>query len=303
MNLAESGPATFAARVVADFGRRFVVATAAATPAVRGAVRRGKRDDVVVGDEVVCGRLGDDDAVIEAVLPRSRLLFRSAATRTKLLAANVDRVAIVFAAQPAFNSHFIWRALVAAAAADVAAVVVLNKIDLPDPDGRAARLLDDERARGTPGVRVSVRGATEAARGTLREVFEGHRTLLVGQSGMGKSSIVNLLVPDASERTREFSARLNVGRQTTTASRWFDLPGGGALVDAPGFQQFGLAHVAPRRLDALLPEFAELAGQCRFADCRHLAEPGCAVRAAVDRGAIDAQRHAFYRELLAELSR
>jgi ribosome biogenesis GTPase len=114
---------------------------------------------------------------------------------------------------------------------------------------------------------------------------------------MGKSTLLNLLVPGAQARTREFSERLDLGKQTTTAARWFRLPGGGAIVDTPGFQEFGLAHVSPQQLIEGFPEFETLLGHCRFLDCRHLAEPECAIRDAVERGVIARERYDFFSAL------
>jgi ribosome biogenesis GTPase len=119
---------------------------------------------------------------------------------------------------------------------------------------------------------------------------------------MGKSTLLNLQV-DANARTQEYSTRLNVGKQTTTASRWFDVPaehGGGALIDTPGFTAFGLAHLTPSEFATALPDFRPYLGHCRFNDCRHLGEPDCAVRAAVAQGKISAGRYAFYCEFAAE---
>ena len=288
--------------------------------APQAAVRRGKRDDVVIGDLVECIDAGGSlastsdpgtgastaascDAVIEAVLPRTRLLFRSAATRTKLLAANVDLVAIVYAPQPTFNPRFIWRAQLAAAVADIGVLVVLNKIDLDDLRQAAHRLLAQLQAQGVATVAISVRQAPQQARAALLAHFSGRATLLVGQSGMGKSSLLNLLVADARQRSQEFSVRLNLGRQTTSESRWFDLEQGGALIDAPGFHRFGLDHIEPRALAGMLSDFSAYVGHCRFADCSHANEPGCAVRAACSDGAIAAERYAFYRDLMQELQR
>jgi ribosome biogenesis GTPase len=108
-------------------------------------------------------------------------------------------------------------------------------------------------------------------------------------------------VPQANARTQEYSTRLNVGRQTPTASRLFALEGGGDIIDTPGFQAFGLAHLEPQRLAAAMSEFVPLLGRCRFNDCRHLTEPDCAIRAAVAAGSIEPSRHAFYAELIAEM--
>lgn len=290
----------FEARVVAAYGRRFLVQDA--TGRTWLASRRGKRGDVVVGDRVHCTAAGADDAAIESIEPRASLLFRADALRAKELAANIDQVAIVFAPQPAFNLHFVWRALVAARAAGIGRLVVLNKIDLPDAGGARAAL-DELGALGERTVAVSAKASPEDARARLAAEFAQRATLLVGQSGMGKSTILNLLVPDANARTREFSVKLNQGKQTTTASRWFAVDAGGAIVDSPGFQAFGLAHLSIGEIAACLPEFAPHLGRCRFNDCRHLEEPDCAVRAAVHAGAIAPARYAFYRQLAAEVAR
>ncbi|MFZ5539886.1 MAG: ribosome small subunit-dependent GTPase A [Pseudomonadota bacterium] len=290
----------FEARVVAAYGRRFLVQDAGGRTWL--ASRRGKRGDVVVGDRVRCTAVGADDAAIESIEPRRSVLFRADALRTKELAANIDQVAIVFAPQPAFNLHFVWRALVAAHAAQIARLVVLNKTDLPDAGGARAAL-DELAALGERTIAVSAKAEPEKARSQLAAEFAHRATLLVGQSGMGKSTILNLLVPDANARTREYSVKLNQGRQTTTASRWFAFGADGAIVDSPGFQAFGLAHLSIAQLAACLPEFASHLGRCRFNDCRHLEEPDCAVRAAVEAGAISPARYAFYRQLAAEVAR
>lgn len=290
----------FEARVVAAYGRRFLVHDA--TGHTWLASRRGKRGDVVVGDRVHCTAAGADSAAIESIEPRASLLFRADVLRTKELAANIDQVAIVFAPQPAFNLHFVWRALVAARGAQIGRLVVLNKIDLPDA-GAARAALDELAALGERTIAVSAKASPEDARAQLTAELAQRTTLLVGQSGMGKSTLLNLLVPDANARTREFSAKLNQGKQTTTASRWFAFGAGGAIVDSPGFQAFGLAHLSIEQLAACLPEFAPHLGRCRFNDCRHLEEPDCAVRAAIDAGAIAPARYAFYRQLAGEVAR
>ncbi len=278
-------------RVIAVYGRRQVVALDDGTPVE--AVRRGKRGDAVVGDRVAC-RLGSGEAVIESIADRASLLFRADAVRTKPLAANVDQVAIVFAPRPPFSRDFLWRALLAAAAAGIEAIAVLNKSDLPDEGGVAALAqLGDLGART---LRVSARTDPEQARSTLRPALAGRRTLLVGQSGMGKSTLLNLLL-GTTTRTGELTRHGGRGRQTTTASHWHAWDGDSALVDTPGFEAFGLGHLSARELPALMPDFAPLLGQCRFSDCRHLEEPDCAVRRAVDSGALSGERYRFFRGL------
>lgn len=293
------------ARVVATYGRHSLVrAVDSPTAPLLIATRRGKRGDVVVGDLVRC-TLDGEQAAIESIEPRRSLLFRADEHRVKELAANIDLMAIVFAPRPPFNPHFIWRALAAAQAAGIAALAVLNKTDIAEGLDLAQAALVQVARLGVATLAISAKATPAAARAQLTAATAGRATLLVGQSGMGKSTLLNLRV-DANARTQEYSTRLNVGKQTTTASRWFDIPaaeGGGALIDTPGFTAFGLAHLSLAQRAAALPDFAPFLGHCRFNDCRHLSEPDCAIRAAVERGDIDAARYAFYAELAAETLR
>lgn len=296
---------TLIARVVATYGRHSLVREASRPEApLRVATRRGKKGDVVVGDLVACTVSGEQ-AAIESIEPRRTLLFRADEFRTKELAANIDQVAIVFAPRPPFNPHFLWRALVAAQAAGIEALLLLNKTDITDGLPLAEAALAQGRALGVATLALSARHAPDEARHRFAQATAGRATLLVGQSGMGKSSLLNLRV-DANARTQEYSTRLNVGKQTTTATRWFDVPaadGGGALIDSPGFTAFGLAQLSLRERAHAMPDLLPFLGQCRFNDCRHLNEPGCAVREAVARGEITPARYAFYAELAAEALR
>jgi ribosome biogenesis GTPase / thiamine phosphate phosphatase len=297
MSEAGHADAPLTARVVANYGRHYLIESAAG--ALLAANRRGKRADVAVGDQVRYQQTGAEQAVIDEILPRRSLLFRADAQRTKEMASNVDQVAIVFAPQPTFNIRFVWRALAAARAAAIESLVILNKSDLPGIDAANARL-QQLRALGHRTLALSVKRGPDDALHALSPLLIDRATFLVGQSGMGKSSLLNLLVPQADVRTQEFSRHLNLGRQTTTSTRWFALKGGGAVVDSPGFQAFGLSGLDFEGIIGAFPEFGPHLGQCRFLDCHHVTEPDCAIRAAVDRGDIDAQRYAFYRELLTE---
>ncbi len=298
-------------RVVARFGQRFIVALDAfeaeagsGSPAPAGAdaaremdaIARGRRQEVVVGDRVHCTRDGGM-LVIESVDERRNLLFRADENRIKPLAANVDQIAIVFAAQPPPQPEFVWRALLAAAAAGVGALAVLNKVDLEG--GAALAALAQIDRIGARVVRVSARTDPEGTRTRLEQECRGRVTLFVGQSGMGKSTLLNLLI-GAQLRTGALSRHGTHGRQTTTATRWFAYGRDGAVIDSPGFHEFGLAHLAPADLRHWLPDFAAVTQPCRFADCHHAEEPGCAIRAAVADGAISPGRYAFYRKLLAQ---
>jgi ribosome biogenesis GTPase len=248
-----------------------------------------------VGDCVTATVVSPEQARIELIEPRTTLLYRADAYRTKELAANIDQVIIVFAVRPAFNRWFIWRALVAAGAAGIDALVVRNKADLAGADDAIA-FLQQVAALGWRTLSLSAKVDADQSRAALMHETSGRRSLLVGQSGMGKSTLLNLLVPDAQARTQEYSQRLNVGKQTTTASRWFSIDSG-ALVDTPGFHEFGLAHLELPQIAETFPEFKPLLGQCRFADCRHLQEPECAIRAALSESRVAQERYNFYRSL------
>ena len=298
MSEAARAPAPFEARVVAGYGRHYLVEDGAVR--LYEAQRRGKRGDVVIGDRVSCVHAGAAQAAIEAILPRRSLLLRADGARSKALAANVDRVVVVFAPRPVFNERFAWRALLAADAAGIVPLIVLNKTDL-DTEGAGMQALGRLAKLGYATIAVSAKTAPQETRAALRAALGLASNLVVGQSGMGKSTLINLLVPLANARTQEYSMRLNVGRQTTTASRLFPLDGGGDIIDTPGFQAFGLAHLNLQQLAAAMPDFAPRLGRCRFSDCRHLNEPDCAIRAAIAGGEIDAARHAFYADLAGEL--
>lgn len=285
-------------RVTAGHGRHYFVTTDSGD--TFEAHRRGKKGDVVVGDLVHCTEPHSGVVAIESIEERKSLLYRSDEWRIKTLAANVDQVAIVFASRPTFNPWFIWKALLAAHQAGLPTLVIRNKKDLleeAESAESAAKLLTDI---GHEVVHVSATTEPDATLVTLKPRFEGRTTLLVGQSGMGKSTILNLLVPYAEAATREFSEALNLGRQTTTAARWYDLaPTGttGAIVDTPGFQEFGLAHLTLRDILEAMPDIARHVQGCRFFNCRHLEEPGCSVKSAVEAGEIDRARYEFYAAL------
>jgi ribosome biogenesis GTPase len=301
--------------VVARFGQRYIVALdappsgaqaqqaqaveAATSSAEVDAIGRGRNQDIVVGDRVLCSR-EPDLYVIETVEPRRNLLFRADATRTKPLAANVDQVAIVFAAQPPAQPEFLWRALLAARAAGIDALAILNKIDLEGAAAQEAEAALAEVARlGARTLRLSARKDAPMARHLLEAQCNARVTLFVGQSGMGKSSLLNLLI-DSDLRIGALSRGGTHGRQTTTATRWFQYGSDGAVIDSPGFHEFGLEHLDSTHLKQWLPDFAAVPEPCRFADCRHAEEPDCQIRAALAAGRISAGRYAFYRKLLAQ---
>lgn len=266
---------------------------------------RGKKSQAVVGDRVrwLAPPIGQgEEGSIESVEPRRNLLYRQDEIRTKSFAANIDQVMVLIAAEPELSEHQLARVLIAAEAEHIAPLVVLNKRDLPEPFERAWQRLAPYRAMG-----YAVHTASLRAEGAdhLTPLLEGKATLVLGPSGSGKSTLINLLVPGATALTQEISQALRSGKHTTTSTSWYwtDAERSTAVIDSPGFQEFGLHQIAPRRLAALMPDIAAHADQCRFYNCTHLHEPGCAVLAAVDKeGGIAPRRHAIYSDLFAELS-
>lgn len=267
------------------------------------AVLRGKvkRDDprVVVGDVVMLD-LEPGGALygIASVGPRRNLLERRVplGRGTRPVVANLDRVIVVTASRdPAPVPSIIDRLLVLAEANDLPAAVLINKIDLDPGTDLAGRY----RAAGYEVWQTSARA--QIGLEPLRQWLPHHSSVVTGPSGAGKSSLLNALQPGLALRTGAISERLRRGKQTTVAARMVPLDGGGWLVDTPGFSEVGLWGLEPRGLAQCFPEMRRLLGGCRFPDCRHVSEPGCAMQAAADRGAIHVERLVSYRMLLAEI--
>jgi ribosome biogenesis GTPase / thiamine phosphate phosphatase len=287
------------AQVVAAFGRQYLVRLADGSEIA--CLTRGKKSEVACGDVVEVRRTADPStelrtgaqAVIERIAPRRSLLHRSDAFREKLIAANVTQIIIVVAAEPSFSDELLARCLVAAYDQKLEVLIVLNKCDLLDAAAAARKRLIPYTAIGYRVLELSAKQDVSA----LPPFLHGHTSVLVGQSGMGKSTLINALLPDAQAATREISAALDSGKHTTTHARLYRIDETSSLIDCPGVQAFGLHHLSFGGIEQGFVEFAQYLGQCRFHDCRHAHEPGCALRNAVAEGKIDARRLELFQQI------
>jgi ribosome biogenesis GTPase / thiamine phosphate phosphatase len=289
--------------VVAAYGRHFLVETPEGERLI--CHPRGKKSDTVVGDRVLW-QGSHDEGTIEKIEARRNLFYRQDEVRTKSFAANLDQVLVLIAAEPDFSESQLARALIAAEAERIAPVIALNKSDLVEPFELAwAHLLPYQRMHYGV-LPLSLKHSSQVDREHLLKHLAGKTTLVLGPSGAGKSTLINLLAPGALAQTGEISRALHSGKHTTTSTTWYwvDKERTTALIDSPGFQEFGLNHIQPARLADCMPDVKAHLGQCKFYNCTHLHEPGCGVIAAVGTGdaGITPMRYRIYQELFAELS-
>ncbi len=259
--------------------------------------------NVVVGDQV-SWREGSEQlqgisGVIEAVYPRRNELSRpDYYDGIKVMAANIDQIIIVSAVLPTLSLNIIDRYLVICETANIPALIVLNKVDLLSEAERQAvkkQLAIYERI-GYETLMLSADSGENMAQ--LHRYLQKGTSIFVGQSGVGKSSLINQLLPEVQALTGEISDISGLGQHTTTASRLYHLPLGGNLIDSPGIREFGLWHLEPNQITLGYREFQSVLGSCKFRDCKHLTDPGCAIREAVENGLIDAIRFENYHRLI-----
>ena len=279
-------------QIVASFGRQFLVKTGKG--ATFSCVARRKKGGAACGDRVeIRTAESSGQGVIETILPRTALLHRSDAYREKLIAANITQVVIVAAAVPSFSEELINRCLAAAENQGLKVVIVLNKADLVHSTRAAAEKVGLYRELGY--VLLELSAMSDAT--PLLPYLSTQLSVLVGQSGMGKSTIINALLPEANRATASISIALDTGRHTTTHARLYELDEHSGIIDSPGLQEFGLYHMNNEELAWGFTEFRPYLGQCKFTDCRHMHEPGCALSEAVEEGRVSRRRFDSYHRL------
>jgi ribosome biogenesis GTPase len=291
--------------IVANYGRHFLVETATGQRLICHS--RGKKSQGVVGDHV-WWQASQDEGTIEKIDARRNLFYRQDEVRTKSFAANLDRVLILIAAEPEFSSNQLSRALIAAEEQHITPIIALNKSDLAEPFARAWDWLAPYRQMGYDVLPLALKQHSAKDKAALMQRLTGHTTLVLGPSGAGKSTLINTLIEGALVQTGALSQALNAGKHTTTSTTlyWVDDARTTALLDSPGFQEFGLNHIDPAQLAAYMPDLKPHVAQCRFYNCSHLHEPGCGVismlKSGISAGGISANRYKIYSDLYAELS-
>ncbi|OWY40509.1 ribosome small subunit-dependent GTPase A [Xenophilus sp. AP218F] len=281
-------------QIIRSHGRRFIVEADGQT---YDCTTRGKRVDFACGDWVDILVQNKEQAVIERAQERRSLLYRQDDWKTKVIAANVTRILFVTAAVPSPNEELLGRCLIAAEAGDIEPVIVVNKSDLPE----TAALLEKLQLYVKLGYQLLTLSAKQDFE-PLLPLLQGQTSVLVGQSGMGKSTLTNALLPEAKARTGDISQALDSGRHTTTHATLYHLNADSHLIDSPGLQEFGLKHLQASELIYHFPEMRPFIGQCRFHNCSHRVEPNCAIMNAAAEGLITKQRLDLLQRLTQELA-
>ena len=283
------------AQITASFGRRYIVRTPDGK--TYEATTRKKRIDFACGDQVHINHINQQQVVIEDYLPRSSLLYRQDSTRSKLIAANVTLMLIVLAAVPTPSEMLLQRALLAAEAAQIQPLIVLNKADLPENDIWLQKI---SFYQGLGYELINISALKDVKK--LRNRLQDECAILLGQSGMGKSTLTNALLGNVQARVGEISTALDSGRHTTTHAQLYDLDKNSQLIDSPGLQAFGLHHLRIANLLSYFPDMRSYIGKCRFHNCSHRQEPGCALKQAVNEHKIEPERLLFLQNITNELS-
>jgi len=295
---------SFSARIIASHGRHYVARDQDGQ--LWHCIARGKKHEVAVNDRVQLTDLGNSgdvtqpQAVIEQIEPRANLFRRSDQFKDKAIAANIDQVWFVVATEPSFDPELLSRCQIACAAAGIEFLIILNKADLTDLLPRAEALIAPFTDIGLASIHTST--LNDQGMAALRQKLSGHAVVLTGQSGMGKSSLINALVPDARATIGDISRFLDTGRHTTTTVQAYQQGPTTTVIDVPGLQVFGLSHLSDEQILLAFPEFRPHLGDCRFRDCRHDNDPGCALQAAVAAGTATQTRLQLLRRLLTEVA-
>ncbi|MEM7283992.1 MAG: ribosome small subunit-dependent GTPase A [Pseudomonadota bacterium] len=284
-------------RVVANYGRRVLIQDTAGNRHL--CIPKGRKLGIVCGDQALWrpAQQSEDLGVVEQVLPRSTTLERpNTRGRVEVLAANITQLLIVICHKPPLDPYLVDRYIVAAELMGIKSRILWNKVDLLDHDTKSVfgNTLEEFQAIGYDILEISAKQKVGLKR--LAEVLRNETSILVGQSGVGKSSLLNALIPNIDVATKEISEANKEGKHTTTTAVWYDLAISGSIIDSPGIRDYTPAPVEQSKIAIGFREF-DSAPPCRFNNCSHLREPGCGVQEWVEKGLISERRFESYRRL------
>lgn len=280
--------------IVSSYGRQYIVETLDNNKQRYNAVTRAKKNEYVVGDNVILDLINQEQAQIIELIPRRNLVYRSDRNRSKIIASNINQIIIVCAVKPNFNRGFLDSCLLSAESSGIKPLIVINKIDLAESQPFITEITSIyQQTLGYPIVQLN---ATDNCR-ELEPYLANSSSLLIGQSGMGKSTITNTVCPEANTRIGDITKYETSGAHTTTNATLYHLDKNSSIIDCPGLQEFGLFHIELDQLAEYFPEMRNYLGRCKFMNCRHLQEPQCLIRQMVEDGKIDSARYAFYQRI------
>lgn len=281
--------------IIKSYGRQFIVQVDGRT---YQAVTKSKKTEYVVGDIVTVELINEKQLQITDLYRRDNLLYRSDKNRSKIIASNIDQLVIVIAIKPSFNLNFLNSCLLAAEAQQITPIIIINKIDLPESKAFITQIIKlYQDSLNYPVIELSALNSCDK----LRSLLLNKSSLLIGQSGVGKSTITNQIIPEAFTKVGELTKSENSGSHTTTNATLYYLNQNSILIDCPGLQEFGLHHLEIDQLIEYFPECRPYMGLCKFRNCRHVNEPECAIIAAYNLGVIDKERYKFLQTLTREL--
>jgi ribosome biogenesis GTPase len=281
--------------IISSFGRQYI---AEANNQHYQTVSKGKKTEYVVGDEIELQIINAEQAQIMDLVTRKNLIYRSDQNRSKMIASNLDQIIIVVAVKPNFNVNFLNSCLLAAESANITPLIIINKTDLEETTEFAKNII--ALYKDTLGYHIMLQSAVNGCQELLPRLIN-HSSLLIGQSGVGKSTITNQICPDANARTGVIAKYENSGCHTTTNATLYHIDETSDLIDCPGLQEFGLFHLSITEVAEYFPEMRDYLGDCKFNNCIHLNEPNCAILNAVKQHKVTPQRYAFYKHLCERL--
>lgn len=281
--------------IIKSFGRQFIVEVDGIN---YQCVTKSKNTKYVVGDLVIVDLINNQQAQIIQLIPRRNLIYRSEKNRSKIIASNVNLILIIIAVKPNFNMDFLNGCLICSESQNIKPLIIINKTDLIETNKFKESIIN--LYQNQLGYNVLTLSAINNC-DTLKPILENYTSLLIGQSGVGKSTIINKIIPNAHTKTGEINKAQTSGTHTTTYATLYHIDNNSQIIDCPGLQEFGLYHLDIENLIEYFPELIKFKGKCRFRNCSHINDLGCAIVEAEKKGIIDHNRLIYLQNLIKTL--